>query len=34
MLEETSKALRLANIGVLEVLGSAIAKRDQRHDSP
>ncbi len=28
MLEETSKALRQANIGVLEVLGSAIAKRD------
>ncbi|MBP1749724.1 MAG: metal dependent phosphohydrolase, partial [Deltaproteobacteria bacterium] len=27
-LEETSKALRQANIGVLEVLGSAIAKRD------
>lgn len=28
MLEETSKALRQANVGVLEVLGSAIAKRD------
>ena len=28
MLEETSKALKQANIGVLEVLGNAIAKRD------
>lgn len=28
MLEEASKSLREANIGVLEVLGSAIAKRD------
>jgi HD-GYP domain-containing protein (c-di-GMP phosphodiesterase class II) len=28
MLEEASKSLRDANIGVLEVLGSAIAKRD------
>ncbi len=31
MLEEASKTLRDANIGVLEVLGSAIAKRD--HDT-
>jgi HD-GYP domain-containing protein (c-di-GMP phosphodiesterase class II) len=28
MLEETSQALQQANLGVLEVLGSAIAKRD------
>jgi HD-GYP domain-containing protein (c-di-GMP phosphodiesterase class II) len=28
MLEEASKSLREANVGVLEVLGSAIAKRD------
>ncbi len=28
MLEEISKALRQANIGVLEVLGNAVAKRD------
>lgn len=31
LLEEASKALKQANIGVLEVLGSAIAKRD--HDT-